>query len=112
MELARRLVELGYRSSGKTLSCEEFWQIKVLLYTVPSFPESCYYMQDELAVSQGLGMAAAEEACGERSGQLEGSPVTRLIRERQVALPAKFVIVLLYTAYRNTQTVKQTHVLS
>ena len=39
VETARQLVQLGYRSSGKTLSFQEFWQMK-----------------EELALSQGFGM--------------------------------------------------------
>ena len=39
VETARQLVQLGYRSSGKTLSFEEFWQMK-----------------EELALSQGFGI--------------------------------------------------------
>ena len=39
VETARQLVQLGYRSSGKTLSFQEFWQMK-----------------EEVALSQGFGM--------------------------------------------------------
>ena len=59
VETARQLVQLGYRSSGKTLSFHEFWQMK-----------------EELALSQGFGMKSLNTSVQkEQTNRVEESEI-------------------------------------
>ena len=59
VETARQLVQLGYRSSRKTLSFHEFWQMK-----------------EELALSQGFGMKSLNTSVQkEQTNRVEESEI-------------------------------------